>query len=120
MSSTFFYALHISEHIAAVLLVKRGDDPESNVAGEEERAGVPSSVSEPIDVRTVVELGREGGVFFVGISPEGSLGAWPNRVTDEIVITRERRGHYLSEHPEVEAYEGLLVQTLLAPRLCMK
>jgi len=44
-----------------------------------------------------------------------ALGHWPNRVTDEVVITRERRNHYLERHPDMALFEAQIIGTLLHP-----
>jgi hypothetical protein len=58
---------------------------------------------------------RGDEVLIVGVIPAAALEAWPDRVTDHVVITAERRRHYLQEHPEVEELELLLLHTLFDP-----
>lgn len=43
------------------------------------------------------------------------LSFWPNHGTSEVIITRERRKHYLLRHSEVEGHELLLIRSLLDP-----
>ncbi len=54
-------------------------------------------------------------VVRVGRIPDDALAYWLDRVTDEVVITRERRRHYLDRHPEVEADEEVLIRSVLDP-----
>lgn len=54
-------------------------------------------------------------VIQAGSIPDSSLSAWPDRVTDAVVIIRERRSHYLRRHPEVIGDEPLLIRALLDP-----
>ena len=41
--------------------------------------------------------------------------AWPTSVTDQVVLTGERRAHYLERHAEMTALEGELLATLFEP-----
>lgn len=51
----------------------------------------------------------------VGKMPGHTLASWLDRETDDIVVTRERRQHYLERHPEMEVYEWQLIKALLDP-----
>lgn len=54
-------------------------------------------------------------IVVVGELPHGRLDHWPQHVTQQVVITRERRQHYLDRHPETVDDEFLMIQTLLDP-----
>ena len=54
-------------------------------------------------------------VILIGRLPAHYLVHWSRRATDDIVITRDRRDHYLTNHPEMETFERDLVRTLLDP-----
>lgn len=47
----------------------------------------------------------------IGRFPAHCLANWPRRATDDIVITRDRRNHYLTNHLEMETFERDLVRT---------
>ena len=42
---------------------------------------------------------------------------WPDRVTNETIVIRERRQHYLRQHPDLEpdVHEPLLIRAILEP-----
>jgi hypothetical protein len=40
---------------------------------------------------------------------------WSDSVTDKVILTGERRAHYLARHPEMEEYERHLPDTLFDP-----
>ena len=52
---------------------------------------------------------------YIGNIPSESLATWPNRVTDRVIITAERRIHYLERHPEVEDLEYDLLEAIRNP-----
>lgn len=54
-------------------------------------------------------------ILEIGEIPSAALSAWPARVTNRVIITAERRQHYLFRHPEVVELEALIVTTLLDP-----
>ena len=50
-----------------------------------------------------------------GILPLQPYLFWSDRVTDDVVVTRNRRQHYLERHVEIIVYEELIVPALLNP-----
>ena len=60
------------------------------------------------------ELGRLE-VARLGLISSDVLLHWPESVTREVVLTGERRAHYLREHPEMADYEVYLAETALTP-----
>ncbi len=54
-------------------------------------------------------------VVLIGSMPSVCLVHWSMRSTDEVVITRERRIHYLSNHPEMHQLEYHLVGSFVDP-----
>jgi hypothetical protein len=54
-------------------------------------------------------------VTVVGELPNAALAAWPEAVTRRVVVTGERRVHYLERHPEVAGDEGVLGQLIVDP-----
>ncbi len=72
----------------------------------------------PPDERTLLRRLRSlsgTDILLIGVIPAVALDSWPDRATNFVVITAERRRHYLHEHPEVEELEPLLLRTLLDP-----
>jgi hypothetical protein len=54
-------------------------------------------------------------VLRIGNIAAGAIDFWSLRTTDEVIITGERRLHYLARHPEVLDDELLLLRALLNP-----
>lgn len=54
-------------------------------------------------------------VIRIGNLPIGCLEHWTSRVSDDVVITRRQRHHYLENHPEMKDFERDLGRTLLDP-----
>ena len=54
-------------------------------------------------------------VLYIGDLPSLSLTNWPNRITDRVVITAERRRHYLERHPDVEPCEDVPIEAVRDP-----
>jgi hypothetical protein len=54
-------------------------------------------------------------VIHVGTLPASAMALWPSRVTDEVVITRIQRNHYLANHPELIDYEREIVNAVRNP-----
>jgi len=54
-------------------------------------------------------------VIRIGNIPIGCLAYWSVRSTDEVLITRERRIHYLANHPEMHQIEYHLVSGIADP-----
>lgn len=54
-------------------------------------------------------------VLVVGDVPSRAIACWESVATTRVVITAERRRHYLTRHPEVEADEPLLLRALVDP-----
>ncbi len=67
-----------------------------------------ASASEKSIVEKIKKLNNPNDVLVLGTIPGPVQINWPNRTTDEIVLTGERRQHYLSEHREMEVYEPFL------------
>jgi hypothetical protein len=59
------------------------------------------------------DLGPE--IVRVGSIPMEILRHWSSLTTLEVVITRERRTHYLARHPEILRDEPLLLDALMDP-----
>lgn len=54
-------------------------------------------------------------VIPIGRLPALCLANWPRRATDHIVITRDRRNHYLTNHPEMHQFEYTMVRGITEP-----
>ena len=54
-------------------------------------------------------------VLEIGEVPDHVLSIWVGRHTNRVVITAERRAHYLLSHPEVIAYEQDMLLAILDP-----
>jgi hypothetical protein len=54
-------------------------------------------------------------VIHAGSLPAGCLAHWASRATDEAVITRNRRDHYLANHPEIVDIERALLLAVRFP-----
>lgn len=54
-------------------------------------------------------------VLVVGEFPAGALSAWPEAITRTVVVTGERRAHYLERHPEMAEFEAVLGDLLGDP-----
>lgn len=54
-------------------------------------------------------------VIRIGSLPTECLVQWPSSVTNEVVVTRTQRSHYLANHPEMIGFEFQLIQALLEP-----
>lgn len=54
-------------------------------------------------------------VIPIGRLPGEALGHWPDRATDDVVITRERRNHYLERHLDMLVLQARVVRTLPDP-----
>lgn len=54
-------------------------------------------------------------ILSIGNITFGALSYWNDHVTTEMIITGERRHHYLERHPEMLEDESLLVVALTAP-----
>lgn len=54
-------------------------------------------------------------VLLVGAIPPGALDFWRDHVTTEMIITGERRRHYLERHPEIFRDELILLLALIDP-----
>lgn len=54
-------------------------------------------------------------VLTIGFMREDILSFWKNRVTRRVVLTGERRRHYLESHPEVSDCESTLQEAVLDP-----
>lgn len=70
------------------------------------------------DIRNILNQLRDPDgpeVVHVGAVTPDALGHWPNRVTNDIVITRRQRNHYLDQHPEMIEFEEDLVRILFDP-----
>lgn len=67
--------------------------------------------------RFLAELRNDEGppVVRAGMLRRESFLSWPIRTTDEVVVTRNRRTHYLERHPEMIVDEPMLLVTLLDP-----
>jgi hypothetical protein len=63
------------------------------------------------------ELRNNSGpeIIRIGLLSDEVLAFWPERTTREVIITRERRSHYLARHPEVQRDEPLLLSALIDP-----
>ncbi len=111
--------------------VKHGDDQEASRPIPIRRSGIRGTSGgsgngghlgagsdEGEDVERILRLLRDPtgpGIIPIGRIPSEALGHWPDRVTDEVVITRERRNHYLERHPDMLEFEGQIIRTLLDP-----
>lgn len=69
------------------------------------------------DERFLAQLRDDDGpaVIRAGVLRRERFEHWPVRTTDEMVVTRNRRAHYLERHPEVIDDEPILLRTLLDP-----
>ncbi|CAA9559224.1 MAG: hypothetical protein AVDCRST_MAG43-1770 [uncultured Thermomicrobiales bacterium] len=67
------------------------------------------------EVRLLLTDANGPAIVRVGTIPSYALAPWAGHVADDIVITRERRQHYLDRHPEVESDERQVVEALLDP-----
>ena len=67
--------------------------------------------------RVLQELRDDSGpdIIRVGVVPPEILAHWSNTTTLELIITRERRSHYLARHPEVLNDEPLMLDALMVP-----
>jgi hypothetical protein len=80
----------------------------------------PTDVEESPDeegsnvLRQLRELGQRN-VLLIGRLPVDCISSWPNLVTDEVVVTGERRSHYLLRHPGIAIDERRLPRTILDP-----
>lgn len=74
------------------------------------RPDVAAQIGGLTDLRAVLRLGEFGGALRAVIHQQ-----WPDIATDEIILTGERRAHYLARHAEVAAYEHRLPEILAAP-----
>ena len=54
-------------------------------------------------------------IIRIGFLSHEILASWSERTTREVIITRERRSHYLARHPEVQRHEHLLLSALMDP-----
>lgn len=54
-------------------------------------------------------------VIILGHIPAEVLVAWPERFSDLGIITRRQREHYVSGHREVEQFESLVIEAIVAP-----
>lgn len=69
---------------------------------------------EAMFLRNLQGLGR-GDVLVVGEVPEGALSAWRDSTTRRVIVTGERRVHYLESHPDSAPFGSSLRDTLLNP-----
>lgn len=56
----------------------------------------------------------------LGITPDGALSFWPNRITDETVISHTRYDQIVNDHPDrrlIERLEELIVETVRDPEV---
>ncbi len=54
-------------------------------------------------------------IITLGSIPVEALVAWPERFSDIGIITRRQRMHYVSEHREIEQFESLVIEAVVAP-----
>lgn len=54
-------------------------------------------------------------VIPIGCLPAHCLSDWSRRSTDDIVITRDRRNHYLASHPEMHQFEYAMIRGIVDP-----
>ena len=81
----------------------------------EYRSGEKSKVHTSFK-RSIQEL-RPGDVLEIGAIDKGIVRLWTREVARNrlVVLTGERRRHYLTEHPEMFDWEHLLIDALLDP-----
>lgn len=79
----------------------REDTVEWHVQGE---AG--SWFQQLVEPKQIVVIGPLSGIL---------RDFWPNAVAEQVILTGERRLHYLERHPEIRAYEDRLVQVAMQP-----
>jgi hypothetical protein len=72
---------------------------------------------EAAHARVLEELRDDTGseIIRIGLLPIEILALWSETRTLEVIVTRERRQHYLERHPEVLRDEPLLLKTVAAP-----
>lgn len=71
---------------------------------------VSKKIGELTDRKAVLSLGELPTRTYQAFRQQ-----WPSSVTAQVVLTGERRAHYLERHPEMAAFEGKLMETLFAP-----
>lgn len=65
-------------------------------------------------VRRLQSLGPSD-VLPIRSLPDTVLSNWKDAVTSRVVVTGERRAHYLERHPEIRQSEGMLSEVILQP-----
>lgn len=74
------------------------------------------------DVNDIIEgvlglLRNDDGpaIVHIGSTIEEALTHWSDRSTLRVIVTRERRRHYLERHPEAVIDEATMIEVLLNP-----
>lgn len=81
------------------------------VTGQDARETDPSAqITRLTDRKEVLSLGE-----YRGGSADTVRRHWPEAVTNQVVLTGERRAHYLARHPEMSLYERELLSVLFEP-----
>lgn len=66
------------------------------------------------DIVRLLKSGRE--VVDIGPAPASALDSgWIGRATNDVVMTRTRREHYLARHPEIAEWEHDIIRAILDP-----
>ena len=74
------------------------------------------TMSDPLDdLLKQLRSMDEFQILRVGTISSVAIAYWDVRVTDEVIITGERRRHYLTRHPEILNDESTLLRALVDP-----
>jgi hypothetical protein len=85
----------------------------------EEAAHYSGNLFDVVEALLIRMQHLDQGVLRIGTIPDHALGYWTHRHTNQVILTAERRRHYLERHPEVASFERDLLLTLIDPCIGM-